>query len=172
MNFSELRFSPSKFAAHRKTAYTCLYCAWQDGDAAPTTRRVITLNSRARSWSSRRTGKPPIHAFIMRGGMGPRCDANDEAGNHLKPHFKVRGAPKNCLYMSLLRAVGWDPGTVKDPYTPLLRVVGVKFTAAVSSSEDTYHTRLYCAWWEGTVSRSFPLNGGDAGRLLKFRVKI
>ncbi|XP_028553734.1 phosphatidylinositol 4-kinase beta 1-like [Dendrobium catenatum] len=59
------------------------------------------------SWmSSWCTEKPLIRAFIARGGMGPRCGTYDEVGNHLKPHFGIRGALENHSYTSLLRVVG------------------------------------------------------------------
>ncbi|PKU77336.1 hypothetical protein MA16_Dca026199 [Dendrobium catenatum] len=82
---------------------------WDPG-VAPTTGRVITLNLRAYFRCLWCIEKQLIHAFIARGGMGPRCGVYDETGNHLKLPFGIRGAPENCLYTPLLCVVGWDPG--------------------------------------------------------------
>ncbi|KAH0451551.1 hypothetical protein IEQ34_018850 [Dendrobium chrysotoxum] len=59
---------------------------------------------RACSWSSWRTKKPPIYAFIVRGGMGARCSAYDKTGNHLKAPFRrSRRTGKSSIHAFIAR---------------------------------------------------------------------
>ncbi|XP_028555280.1 putative transcription elongation factor SPT5 homolog 1 [Dendrobium catenatum] len=60
-----------------------------------------------------RTRKPPMHAFVARGGIERLFDTYDEAGNHQNPTLMFVANRRTVLRMPLLRVVGCGPGAAQ-----------------------------------------------------------
>ncbi|KAI0523117.1 hypothetical protein KFK09_005507 [Dendrobium nobile] len=74
---------------------------------------VRHLRRDSRSRSSWRPENRPKHAFSARGGMGPRSDAYDDAGNHLNLASIFVANRRTAPCTPLLAVVGWDPGAAR-----------------------------------------------------------